>query len=244
MTNDEITKLVAAELGLQDITAYDETGFIGTWVYQGILDLLARTRCVVRCINLVMFAGVDEYKLEHTILSLVDVENGHRRRGNRADGGHWWTKEAEPPFVMASPWTGQPVVYEDWGNYSFVLVRGDVLLIRPCPSADGKVQVWAVVRPQKMALPTDSLGDDNFGGIPDEFQDAVILYALWKGSSYGDDQSGGQGERYRTQYEGQDGRGGRLAQIRMSVNKRGTGRAPRGRVLMRRGSLSKAAWAG
>jgi hypothetical protein len=217
VTNDEITKLVAAELGLQDITAFDETGYIGTWVYQGILDLLARTRCVARCINLVMFAGVDEYKLEHTILALVDVENGARPRADRKD---------------------------DSSKYSFVLVRGDVLLIRPTPSADGKVQVWAVVRPQKMALPTDSLGDDKFGGIPDEFQDAVILYALWKGSSYGDDQSGGQGERYRTQYEGQDGRGGRLAQIRMSVNKRGTGRAPRGRVLLRRGSLSKAAWAG
>lgn len=203
MTNDEITKLVKGELGLQDSTAYDESGFVNSWVYAGTLDLLARTRCVVRCVHLRVTANKDQYTLDHSILTLVDVENGARPRANRAGST---------------------------SKNSFVLVRSDVLLVRPTPSEDGELDVWAVLRPTKMTAPTDDLGTDAFGAIPDEYQDAVILYALWKGSSFADDQSGQQGERYRAQYEGADGRGGRLAQIRASVNKRGTASLARARV--------------
>jgi hypothetical protein len=105
-----------------------------------------------------------------------------------------------------------------------------VLRLDPTPSEDGVVQTWAVLKPARMVADDDSPSMENFGAIPEEFQDAIITYALWKGSDYSDDQTGAQGERYRMQYEGQDGRGGRLAQIRSAVNKRGTARAPRRRV--------------
>jgi hypothetical protein len=89
------------------------------------------------------------------------------------------------------------------------------------------------MRPLKMALDTDSPGDEQYGAIPDEFQDAIELYALWKCADYGDDNSSQMGERYRFQYEGQDGRGGRLAQIRAAVNRRGTSRVAPRRVSLR-----------
>jgi len=203
VTNDEITKLVTYELGLQDNTAFSEASFVATWIYNGTLDLLSRARPVVRCINLNVNAGTDQYTLDHKILTLVDVESGARPRAARA---------------------------ADVTAYSFVLVRSDVLLVRPTPSEDGSVQVWAVLRPQKMVNPTDDLGTEAFGAIPDEFQDAVVTYALWKGSRYADDQSGQQGELYRIQYEGADGRSGRLGQIKTLVNKRGTASLARTRV--------------
>jgi len=203
VTYDEMSKAVAAELGLQDITAYDETTFVSNWLYQGTLDLLSRTRCTVRCVQLRVKANEDQYVLDHGILALVDVEDGARPRGNRAD---------------------------DPSTYSFVLVRSDVLIVRPEPTEDGTVQVWGVLRPTKMAAPTDSPSDEAHGAIPEEYHDAIVLYAEWKGSSYTDDSSGQQGERYRMLYEGQDGRGGRLCQIRALVNKRGTARGPRRRV--------------
>src|SRR5215471_853002 len=112
-----MSALVIAEVGLQDITAFSETSYVNTWIYNGTLDLLSRTRCTVRCVNLNINAGVDEYTLDHKVLSLVDVENGARPRANRAD---------------------------DASDYSFVLVRSDVLLVRPAPSEDGSLQVWAV----------------------------------------------------------------------------------------------------
>lgn len=201
MTFDEMSGTVQAFLGLQEIEYFDETGFVKTEVNRGVLDMLARTRCVVRCVDLRVLGGVDQYLVGNQILSLVDIEDG-LGKVNRNSG--------------YSP--------------SFTLIRSDVLRVQPTPSVDGEVQVWAVKRPLPMVDPTDSPGDEDHGAIPEEFQDAIVTYALWKCADYADDASANQGERYRILYEGDNGQGGRLAQIRSQVNKRGTARAPRRRV--------------
>lgn len=233
---------VVAYLGLQDISSYDETGMVSDLLYQGTIDLLARTRCVVRCLDLRTRAGVQQYTLDHAILSLVDVENGWRQKLRRDQGV--WPDGASAVIVdydyRTGSYAGRDVSYASPG---FTLIRSDVLLVKPTPSEDGEIQTWAVVRPQKMQLDTDSPGDENYGAIPDEFQDAIVTYALWKAADYTDDQGSGQGERYRTLYEGQDGRGGRLGQIRSAVNKRGTARAPARRVRIRATS-SSSHWVG
>ena len=202
MTRKEMTDQVVRWLGLQDITDYDETGMVYDQLYWGTIDLLARTRCVARCLQLRTKANVDQYTLDHSVLGLVDVENGARPRYRR--------NQNKGP--------------------SFTLVRSDVLLVKPTPAEDGQIQVWAVLRPQKMDEDTDSPGQEEYGAIPDEFQDAIVTYALWHLSDYSDDATGQQGERYRILYEGQDGRGGRLGQIRIAVNKRGTAKAPSRKV--------------
>jgi hypothetical protein len=206
VTNEEMSGQVSAWLGLQDIVGYDETQLVPQLLQQGTIDLLSRTRCVVRCVQLRVQAGQEEYTLDHGILALVDVENGDRYRARRD----------EDPCASA-----------------FTLIRSDVLIVKPTPSEDGTIQVWGVMRPQRMQLPTDSPADEAYGAIPDEFHDAIVTYALWKGADYSDDASSQQGERYRTLYEGQDGRGGRLAQIRTLVNKRGTAKAANRRVRLR-----------
>jgi hypothetical protein len=190
-------------LGLQDIASYDESQLAADLLYQGTLDLLSRTRCVVRCVDLNVSADEGEYTLDHSLLTLVDLEDGARRRLRRD---------------------------QQSGVYGFTLIRADLLRIIPTPTEDGFVQVWGVPRPQQMSGDTDSPGDEEFGAIPDEFHDAIVTYALWKAADYADDQGSAQGDYYRVLYEGQDGRGGRLAQIRILVNKRGTARASRAHV--------------
>jgi hypothetical protein len=206
MTRKQMSDQVKFWLGLQDISGFDESGFVYDQLYQGTLDLLARSKCVARCVNLHVTAGTDTYKLDHSVLALVDVEDGARRRARRD----------EVSSTAFDP--------------TFTLVRADILRVQPTPDADADLQTWAVIRPNKMVADTDSPGDDAYGGIPDEYQDAIVTYALWKCADYADDASAQQGERYRALYEGQDGRGGRLAQIRVSVNKRGTARAARRKV--------------
>jgi hypothetical protein len=71
-----------------------------------------------------------------------------------------------------------------------------------------------------------------------------LLYAQWLAADYADDGSSNQGERYRILYEGEDGRGGRLGQIRQLVNKRGTARAPARRVRGLAGVRSASNWIG
>lgn len=216
MTRAQMIAQVQHWLGLQDIDDYDETAIVNDLLYRGTIDLLARTRCVARCVHLHTQAGVDVYTLDHNILSLVDVEDGATRRARRDQ--HSW-----------SP--------------TFTLIRSDILRLNPGPSEDGQVDVWAVLLPQQMVNNDDSPGEEAFGAIPEEYQDAIVLYALWQGSDYSDEQSGSQGERYRILYEGQEGRGGRLAQIRSSVNRRGTSRAAPRRVRMR-GGLRRSSWVG
>jgi hypothetical protein len=201
-------------IGLQDISAYDESGYIYDRIYDGTIDLLARTKCVARCVNLNVQANVDTYLLDHSLLALVDVENGQRRA------------RRDETFVP-----------------SFTLIRADVLRLDPAPSADGSVQTWAVIRPAQMAGDSDSPGMEQYGGIPSEYHDAIVLYGLWKAADYADDASAQQGERYRALYEGPDGRAGRIAQIRSLVNRRGSARAPRRRVTLS-AQTSRDAWVG
>ena len=220
MTHKQMRDQVVQWLGLQDITSYDETSIVEQQLYQGTLDLLSRTRCVVRCVELRTVEDEPEYTLDHSILALVDVEDGRRRRLRRGQG-------YGPAERYGTP--DSPI-----GVYGFTLVRSDVLLITPTPSEDGQlIQVWAVLRPQPMTEDDDDLGDEEFGAIPPEFHDAVVDYALWKCADYADDQTAQNGEYYRVLYEGQDGRGGRLGQVRTLINKRGTARAARANVNLR-----------
>jgi hypothetical protein len=225
---------VSAWLGLQDTTSYNETQLIEDKLYQGTLDLLSRTRCTVRCVELNVQPNVDEYVLDHGILALVDMEDGARVRLRRDQN----QEAAADSFVVVPPegyGPGSPVTTS---LYGFTLIRSDVLRIVPTPTENGQVQVWGVVRPQPMAQDNDSPGDEAFGAIPDEYQDAIVLYAMWKLADYSDDGMTQGGEYYRSLYEGQDGKGGRLGQIKMLINKRGTARAPRARVNLRSASAS------
>jgi len=230
MTKQDMVSQVQYWVGLQDVDAWDETALVNPFLYQGTIDLLARTRCVVRCVDLRVSAGVDEYTLDHSILGLVDVEDGHRRRARRDETA------PTPDAVVIYP-TGSV----NTTPTTFTMIRSDIFRVAPVPDADGTVQTWAVLRPQQMVNDTDSVGLEQFGAIPDEFQDAIVTYALWKLSDYADDSGSGQGERYRALYEGQDGRGGRIAQIKIAVNKRGTARAP-GRRVRLQGFVPRKAW--
>jgi len=230
MTLKEMRDEVVNSLGLQEISPYNEGTLVTGFLNRGVIDLLSRTRCVVRCVHLKTTAGVDTYKLDHSIMSLVDVEDGAQRmrRSQRREN---------------EGWVGVTYPSGDYGlTGGFTLIRSDILRV-PAPSEDGEVDVWGVLRPSPMTDDAHSPGDEAYGAIPDEFQDAIILYALWKASDYADDQSGGQGERYRQQYEGQDTRGGRLREIRMMVNKRGTQKAPGMRARVRQ-VRSRSAWVG
>lgn len=206
---------VVANLGLEDITGFDEVTYAKGLINRGVIDVLSRTRCTVRCVNLNVDAGVSQYVVGGLLLGLVDIEDG-LAKVNR-DSSY-------------SP--------------SFTMIRSDILRLQPTPSEDGSVQVWGIRHPSPMTADTDDPAMEQFGAIPDEYQDAVMTYALWHAADYADDATSQQGERFRTLYEGADGKGGRLGQIRMLVNKRGTQRPPRRRVRGLAGTSSADNWVG
>ena len=52
MTYKQMHDQVMQWLGLQEITSYDESQLASDLLFQGTLDLLSRTRCAVRCVQL------------------------------------------------------------------------------------------------------------------------------------------------------------------------------------------------
>jgi len=225
---------VQAWLGLQLMDDYDETLPIQNAIYRGTIDLLARTRCVARCVHLHYQANQGVYTLDHKILALVDVEDGATRRARRDQTGY------NPAFATTVVY---PAGVTADTPFTFTLIRSDLFRINPTPTSDGVFDVWAVLLPTQMAADSDSPSDESHGAIPEEYQDAIVLYALWQMADYGDDATGQQGERYRIQYEGQDMRGGRLREIKMLINKRGTARAPARRVSLSQ-TLDRSTWVG
>jgi hypothetical protein len=98
----------------------------------------------------------------------------------------------------------------------YALAGSNLLMVWPTPADDDAITVYYVPRPVLLTAESDTPSE-----IPAEFHPAVEQYALWKLASMNDDSSSGQGERYRIQYEGQDGRGGMVARIRRHVVQKG-----------------------
>lgn len=215
MTRKEMADQVQGWLGLQDVAVLDESAMVEEQLYFGTIDLLARTKCVARRVPLTLLANTDTYTLPHDVLAIVDFPDSRAK--------------ARRDQTTMSP--------------AFTLIRSDLLRINPVPSVAGQLDMWVVPRPERMTNDSDSPGDESFGAVPDEFQDGIVLYAFWKCADYADDSGSGQGERYRISYEGQDGNGGRLRQIRSQVNLRGTARFGARSVSMR-SPLSRGAWVG
>jgi hypothetical protein len=78
---------------------------------------------------------------------------------------------------------------------------------------------------------TDDPAAPSYGGLSPEFHEALVIYALWKMGEYVQHEGSGQGEKYRTQYEGQDGTEGQIAWISACSRKRVTPQAARRRDL-------------
>ena len=182
MTRKQLRERVINEIGLQDIEDYDETVLVDDLIYQGAIDLLARTRCTVRCVHLKTKADESTYTLDKSILALVDVEDGGAAPAPRRERGA--ELHAHPLRRPAAS---------------------------PTPREDGEVDVWAVLRPQQMADGPTPRRRTSSARSPTSSTTRSSCYACWMGLDYADDESGGHGERYRMLYEGQDTRGGRIA---------------------------------
>lgn len=98
----------------------------------------------------------------------------------------------------------------------YALAGSNLLMVWPTPGDDDVITVYYVPRPVLLTADSDTPTE-----IPAEFHPAVEQYALWKLASMTDDSSSSNGETYRVQYEGRDGRGGMVARIKKHVTQKG-----------------------
>jgi hypothetical protein len=172
----------------------EELPIIDQKINAGVRDVLRRTSCHVQCIDADVPDGASRIEFGPGILKLLSISRGGIL-----------LQRVTPPAV-------------DLVTLSFAQ-RGNLLLFSEPFAVGEQLQMYAVAAPTKLSQPTDALENEAFGGIPEEFQDAVETFAKANLAELSASQASANGTQYWMQYFGQDGTSGRIADIRRQVNK-------------------------
>jgi hypothetical protein len=208
MTYKQLTDRVLHTLGMQEDTTAPEKPYVQDLIFEGICDLSARTRAGVRVINLNLTANVAVHDMSTAIIALLDLEDGSG---------------------FLDRYTREDIVTQQKASYRGYAYEEPLLWISPVPTQAKVIKAYGVFRPTRMTADDHTPSTPQFGNLADEFHPTVVTYALWKAGEYTEHEQSGGGERWRVQYEGQNGDGGELAKIRRILTKRVTPKGMRRR---------------
>lgn len=212
MTRDEIANRVKFTLGLQDDTTFNETTLITDWIYEGIVDIVARCRPMTRLVCLTLTANTQIHDMSQSIIAINDL----------ADSEGFLDRYTREDIEAIQARGNRGYCYDE-----------PLLWVSPIPVEDIEIRVFGVFRPAKMTLGTQSPSEAEYGGLAAEFHPTIVNYCLWKGGEYMQHDASGQGEKWRLQYEGQDGMSGEISKIKRILSKRVTPGGPRRRNPLR-----------
>ncbi len=199
----------------------DEVAFLQDLANDAVTNLLLRTKIHVRRTSLALTAGVIDYDLSQQVLRLWSLAD---------DAGNELV-EVEPGDL-----------YSLDGMHVFQFTGYNMFSIAWEPETGDTLEALYTPRPTKMTLDAHDPALQTYGLIPEEFHDALLNYMCWKAGEATRDQLSGMGEKFRRQYEGEDGMGGSgsdLGKVKWAVNRRGASGA--GHVRLRRFAESSAA---
>jgi hypothetical protein len=208
----EMRTVVADELSL---SATSDLTKIRRELNRGIVDVLRRTGCYVTTTTITLTAGTTDYDLASSASTVMEIQRVYQTGQTRL-----MTRVSEDELLslkLSGVANGDVVYYAVAGN--------NLLRLHPAPSG-GTLTVDYTPTPTAMSASTDNPASASLGGIPEKWHPAVETYAMWKLASEDDDQSSGQGERYRTQYEGENRRGGWIGEILGEMKRKGGRRRP------------------
>jgi hypothetical protein len=215
MTRGQIAHRVVQILGLDDTVAGDEITLVHDMINEAVLDINRRTKSNVKILTFNLDAGASSFEIPSGILAMMDL----RKMGANDSVGVLMT-QADAAEVQSDP-----------SGLSYSIVGFGNLLVSGGDEVDRSYKAWYVPRPTPMTQDSHDPSDEIYGGIPAEFHFTAILnYCLWMGADYGDDITSQSGERYRILYEGENGLGGNLGDIKRTTNKRVTPGGRRSRI--------------
>jgi len=211
MTFKQMYDRVKFTLGAEEIVGNDEVALIKDFLNAGVVNILTRCRPYTRQVQLNLTADTEIHDMAGDILSLLDVQapdGSFLQRYSREDITRM-QKAGEPGFAYEEP----------------------LFWYSPVPSDDMSITAYGIFRPTAMSADGDTPTTGNMGGLNPEFHEAIVIYALWKMGEYVQHEGSQQGERWRIQYEGQDGTEGEIARIKRILAKRVTPQGQRRRDL-------------
>jgi hypothetical protein len=205
MTFKQMQDRVKFTLGAEEIVGNDEVALIKQYLNDGIVNILTRTRPYTRKIDLVLTASTPIHDMSSEILALVDVQ---------AADGSFLKRYSREDITRMQGSGAAGFAYEE-----------PLFWISPVPSEDQTITAYGIFRPTPLSGDSDDPQAAGSGGLNPEFHETIVIYALWKMGEYVQHEGSGQGEKWRIQYEGQDGTEGEIARIKRVLAKRVTPQA-------------------
>lgn len=208
MNLGEFRLAISSVLSLDNTNGSAEQLLIDRAVNRGVLDVLRKTRCYVADADLTFTAGVWDYQMPTSVLETVTVFV-------ETEGEVYYPPLQRKTSAEILRMHGTGAVPSGIPKY-FALEGWDLILLAPTPTTDVNLGIYYVPRPQALTGTSDDPSVVLYGGIPDDYHDAIELFALSRLADYDDDQSSGSGERYRQVYQQ------RYREIRREVKRMGT----------------------
>jgi hypothetical protein len=191
---------VQSILGLD--TSGNELTLLTGYLNEGYSDVLVRTRCYTSCGDLTTIANTWKYRLPSAILAVLEMWTENTSTGTTTAFQRTTTEEIiRLRQGQTSTVSGNPTYYSVEGH--------NMLMLWPTPTSAGVIEYLYCPRPTDM-----SAGGDLPSFVPAEWHRALEMYACWRMGDFADDGSSQVGELYRVHYEGVDGHGGILRDIR------------------------------
>ncbi len=222
MNRGELVARAGRTMGMarSESDSVDEVLFLQQLAQEAVLDILVRTKIHVRRTDLALTAGVVDYDLSQQVLRL-------------------WSLFDEAGNELTEVESGDVTV---WPGHVFQFVGYNMLIIGWEPEAGDTLEALYTPRPADMVDDNNDPAVATYGLIPEEFHHALVNFMCWKAGEATRDQMSGMGEKFRRQYEGEDGMGSMgtdLGRIKWAVNRRGATGSAHGR-LRRMGQASAA----
>lgn len=179
---------VANKIGLDNTVSGDQ-GDIDRWVNEGVIRVLMDTQCYVTAVTVTPGANQD-YTLATTVLDILDMYTTSSGSVTSLDRK---TLAEINQMRRGSSSTG-PARY-------YALVGANALAFYPTPGAADTVTMYQITRPTALSNGSDDPSATANGGIPTEYHKAIEYWACAEAADQDDDQSSGQGQRYRDWYQ-------------------------------------------
>ena len=173
MNRGQLVTRVARKLSLDTTVGGEELTLLQEWANEAVVEVLVKTRCFVDIGELTLSAGVKDYRIDATVLTILErtIETSYA------------------PITVLSPADiydlrrGQNVS----SPARYLASEGGLLMVYPTPASSGEViRFLFVPKPTLMTSDAHDPSETTYGGILTEYHFALESYMTWKAAEYDD----------------------------------------------------------
>lgn len=211
-TLETLRRAVGTKTRMDYGNATTDRDLIDSWINEGVVEVLRRTHCFVRCIDLTMTADQWKYDLPSSIIAVKAV----------------WRDGETDPMMRVSP--EELIEYRrangaatDATTLRWALAGANLFMLWPTPSSAIEINMLYVPMATAMTATSHDPSNATYGGIPTEYHKGIELWALINASDHEHEGRTQSGMRYLQEFEQY------IARINSAVNRKG-GRMPAVRI--------------